>query len=178
MLALGRIGRALLALYMRYSLIINPVVLLYGVVTIYAHNNLRKVMRQIEGTLLEIAQSMGERPDYQQVHQQLVQRWKAEQGEKRLFLPSRRDFWFGFLDSAELTEALHIGPDYVRMALHKQRDWPKRKDFHPVDYGVWEEYRHRLLIGVRVKLPDIEALKARHREKQRQRAQERSKRKK
>ncbi len=177
-LALGTLGRALLALYRTYSLPINSIVVVYGIVTIYAHNNLRAVIRQIESMLLEIAQGMGERPDYRQVHQNLVQRWKVEQGDRRLFLPSRRDFWFGFLDSAELTEALHIGPDYVRMALHKRSDWPEKKAFHPVDYGVWEEYRHRLLIGVRTKLPDIEALKARHHEKQRQKAKERSKRKK
>ncbi len=178
MLALGRIGRALLALYTQYSLIINPLVLLYGTVSIYAHSNLRKAVRQIEDTLLEIAQPMGDQPDHRQVHQQLAERWKVAQGTKRLFLPSRGDLWFGFLDGAELIEALHIGPDYVRMALHKRNNWPRQTDFHPVDYRVWEEYRHRLLIGVRVKLPDIKALKARYREQQSKKAKERGRRKK
>jgi hypothetical protein len=56
------------------------------------------------------------------------------------------------------------------MALHMHTGWPERKSFHPVDYQVWEEYRHRLLIGVRTKLPDIHQMKARYRERQRERA--------
>jgi hypothetical protein len=167
-----------LEFYRTYSLPLSTIVVAYGVVTLYAHNNLRSVIRRIEGMMLEIAQAIGDRPDPRQVHRQLVKRWKAEQADKRLFFPTRGDLWFGFVDSAELVEALHIGPDYVRIALHKHTNWPERKDFHPVDYGAWEEYRHRLLIGVRVKLPDIKALKAQYRERQKKRAREGSKRKK
>jgi hypothetical protein len=177
-LALGTIGRAVLAFYRTYSLPLSTIVVAYGVVTLYAHSNLRTVIRRIESMMLEIARAMGDRPDHRQVHRQLAKRWKAEQSNVRLFLPSRGDFWFGFVDRSELIEALHLGPDYVRLALHKHTDWPERKDFHPVDYGAWEEYRHRLLIGVRVKLPDIRALKAEYRERQKKRAREGSKRKK
>jgi hypothetical protein len=169
-LALGRIGRALLALYRTYSLPISSVVVAYGIIMIYAHSNLRKVIRELEAMMLDIAGVLGEKPDPGRVLNQLKQRWKAEQGDRRLFLPSRIDLWFGFIDTAELIELLHIGQDYVQLALHMHTGWPERKAFHPVDYQVWEEYRHRLLIGVRRKLPDIQQLKARYRERQREKA--------
>lgn len=166
-LMLGKIGRALLAFYNNYNMVISPIVVLYGVVTVYAHNNLRNVIRRMEGIMVEIAGEMADQLDYRQVHRQFVQRWKAEQGDKRLFLPSQTDFWFGFMDAAELIELLHIGPDYVRMALHKHMNQPSRRSFHPVDYRLWKEYRHRLLVGLRSKLPDVKEMKARYREQQR-----------
>jgi len=157
-LMLGRFGRALLALYNQYNLLISPFVVLYGIVTIYAHNNLRSVIRQMESMMVEIASELGKQPDHRQVLHEFAQRWKSEQGDRRLFFPTQSDFWFGLIDTAELVDLLHIGPDYVRMVLHKHTNWPRRAAFHPVDYGVWEGYRHRLLIGIRSKLPDIEAL--------------------
>lgn len=170
-LALGRIGRALLALYRAYSLPISAVVVAYGIVTIYAHNNLRTVIRQMEAMMLEIAGGLGEKPDPGQILRQFAERWRSEQTDRRLFLPSQTDLWFGSVPTADLVDVLQIGPDYVRMALHIHTDWPDRTAFHPVDYQVWEEYRHRLLIGVRTKLPDVKKLKARYREQQRRRAQ-------
>lgn len=171
-LMLGRYGRALLAFYNQYNLLISPFVVLYGVVTIYAHNNLRKVIRQMESMMLEIVGEMGEEPDHLHVLQRFSDRWKAEQGERRLFFPTKSDFWFGYIDTTDLVDLLHVGPDYVKMVLHKHLKWPRRAAFHPVDYGVWEGYRHRLLIGIRSKLPDIEEAKRRYREKQRERAKE------
>jgi len=177
-LALGTIGRAVLAFYRTYSLPISTVVVAYGVVTLYAHNNMRAVIRQMESMILEIANGLGEQPNPRQVQRQFAERWKSEQGDRRLFLPSRLDLWFGSLAAKDLVETLHLGVDYVRIVLHKHLGWPSKEEFHPVDYQVWEEYRHRLLIGVRVKLPDTNALKAKYRERQRNRAREGSRRKK
>jgi hypothetical protein len=165
-LALGTFGRALLALYRTYSLPINSIVVAYGIVTIYAHNNLRAVIREMEAMMVDVASGLGEKPAPHQVLSQFSQRWRAEQAERRLFLPSRLDLWFGSIATAELVELLQIGPDYVRLALHMHTGWPAQKAFHPVDYRVWEEYRHRLLIGIRTKLPDVKELKARYDEQQ------------
>ncbi len=165
-LALGTFGRALLDLYRTYSLPINSIVVAYGIVTIYAHNNLRAVIREMEAMMVDVASGLGDKPDPHHVLSQFSQRWRAEQGERRLFLPSRLDLWFGSVTTAELIGLLLIGPDYVRMALHKHTGWPEQKAFHPVDYKVWEEYRHRLLIGIRTKLPDVKDLKARYAEQQ------------
>jgi hypothetical protein len=163
-LALGTIGRALLNLYRTYSLPINSIVVAYGILTLYAHNNLRAVIREMEAMMLDVASGLGEKPDPHHLLSQFSQRWRAEQGERRLFLPNRLDLWFGSVATAELIGLLLIGPDYVRIALHRHTGWPAKKSFHPVDYRVWEEYRHRLLIGVRTKLPDIKALKVRYKE--------------
>jgi hypothetical protein len=165
-MALGRIGRGLLALYARYSLPLNLVAVAYGVVTIVAHQNLRAVVRQMEALMVEIAETLGDRPDPRKVLRAFAERWREEQGERRLFLPTQTDLWFRHLGTADLIELLHIGREYVGMALHKHMAWPDRKSFHPVDFGIWEEYRHRLLIGIRSKLPDIKMAKARYEQKQ------------
>jgi hypothetical protein len=170
-LALGTIGRALLAFYRAYSLPLSTLVVAYGVVILYAHNNLRIVIRQMESMMLEIAAGLGEKPDPRQVLRQFAERWRSEHGDRRLFLPNRLDLWFGSVSAGDLIETLHIGVDYVRIALHMHLGWPTPEDFHPVDYRVWEEYRHRLLIGVRTKLPDVKKLKARYRQKKREGAE-------
>jgi hypothetical protein len=107
-LALGTFGRALLAFYRSYSLPINSVVVAYGIVMLYAHNNLRKVIREIEAIMLDVAGDMGEKPDPHQVLNQAARRWKEQQGDRRLFLPSRIDLWFGYIDTTELLGRLHI----------------------------------------------------------------------
>ena len=172
MFMLGRLGRAMLSFLEQNSLAFGSIVMLYGVVLVYSHSNLRGVMRQIEQVIMDCAQALGGKPDPRQVHEQFVQRWKAEQAGRRLFLPSAKDFWFGSLNVAELPELLHIGTDYIRVTLYKATRWPPREAFHPVDYEVWEEYRHRLLIGVRIKLPNIEQLKAYRRQQQQKRAEQ------
>ena len=168
---LGRVGLGLVSFYQQHSLILGAIAMSYGAVTVYAHTNLRRVMGGIEEAILASSRALGEQPDARQVHQRFVQAWKTEQAGKRLFLPSARDFWFRSLEVADLPELLHIGTDYVRVALHHAIGWPPREAFHPVDYGVWEEYRHRLLIGIRIKLPDIERFKAHHRQQQQKRAE-------
>jgi hypothetical protein len=150
-------------------MIIDAIVLLYGVIVLYAHNNLRNVVRRMESMMLEVANEIGGQLDFHQVHHLFAERWKSEWGARRIFLPTRRDLWFNRIGAAELVDLLHIEPDYIKMALHKNTGEPQAQDFHPVDYLLWEEYRHRLLTGLRSRLPDPREAKLRFEQKQRAR---------
>jgi hypothetical protein len=58
-LMLGNAGWFLLATYYDYHFVINAVVIVYGVLLIWAHMNLRHWVHRMENSMIEIARSSG-----------------------------------------------------------------------------------------------------------------------
>jgi hypothetical protein len=161
---IGDLGRSLLAFYRANSTVINVVVFIYGMILLYAHNNLRRAMQRLEWTILEIAKARGDSPDPEEIQADLLARWQEQEAGKRVLIPSRTDLWVGFIDLGDMPALLHIRPEYVKMALHKLVGKPGHRAFSPIAYRVWSEYRHRLMTGLRSRVKDPDVLLKAYRE--------------
>ncbi|OGO14693.1 MAG: hypothetical protein A2Y93_05870 [Chloroflexi bacterium RBG_13_68_17] len=157
-LMLGKVGRAFLAFYSEYSPFINAAAIVYGGILVYAHNNLRALVRRMEAMIVECARDLGASPDPVLVHSRFAARWKQEHASRTAVIPSRRDLWLTRVPADGLPELLQIRPDYVRMAMHKMLGDPPARSFRPAVYRAWEHLRHQLLIGMRAGARDPDEL--------------------
>ncbi len=150
----GDTGRSLIGFYNENSAVINTFVFIYGLVVVFAHRNLRKIIIDMEKMMVDITAEMGESIDYSQVYKEFQRRWEHASEGKRIFLPSRTDLWFNLIPRAQLIDLLFIQKDYMKVALNKLTGKPKAKTFNPTIYRTWDEYRKRLFTGLRTRVKD------------------------
>jgi hypothetical protein len=155
-LMLGNTGRFLLAVYDDYHFFINAIVILYGLLLIWAHMDLRRWVHRMEKNILDLAQKSGSPPDPQVVHEAFLGAWKISQDHRKIIIPSRNDLWFSKVGAGELAEILGIQPDYIRVVLTKAGGLVPVGTVSKKTYRVWESYRHQLLIGIRARYMEPE----------------------
>jgi len=155
---LGDLGRALLNFYQNNDVWINTIALIYGAVLIVSHRNLRNLVHQMEADILDIAGSFQGSVNYTRISQLLRQRWEEKYHEVKVYIPARTDLWLHRVKKSELLELLHIDGEYIKLALHRLSGTPDRKSFTRISYRVWDEYRHRLLTGIRSRIKDPEEI--------------------
>lgn len=148
---LGDVGRALVARYNENHLIINAIVLVYGSLLIWAHVNLRRVTRQMEALIVDLARDSKLPLNGQLLFEKFRQRWKAAAGGKKLLLPTRNDLWFTLTARADLIEALWLRKEYLDVVLSKAGVLEPPGSLSKQTYRIWETYRHQLLMGVRAR---------------------------
>lgn len=150
---LGPFGREVLQFYKDYNLIINAVVIAYGLVLFYSHYVLWDMIRRIEAMILEISATYGSELPLNSIYQELVDQWNHQYQGKTFYLPKKNDFWFEKYMGGDVLDLLQINQDYVRMALHKLTGNPPMRDFKAIDFEMWQHYRLQLKKGLRVKTP-------------------------
>lgn len=153
-LMMGTVGRFFGELYFQYHLYINFVVLLYGLSILWAHNNLRTIVRRMETGIVKLGGSEKFQKNYSAIQRAFSQRWNEANKGISYFIPSQRDLWFEKIEGPQLIDVLHINDDYVKMTLHKKTGEPKASEFPQHVYLAWEDYRHNLVTGMRKKMPD------------------------
>lgn len=146
---LGDLGKSLIAQYNEYHLIINLIVMAYGTLLMWAHLNLRRVTRQMEAVIIELARNSESPLDVQHLFEAFNERWKRSSTHKKLFLPTRNDLWFYRVDSAELVENLKLQKEFLCVVLSKAGFLETPGTLSKQTYRVWELYRHQLLMGMR-----------------------------
>lgn len=151
--ALGPLGREVLQFYEEYNVIINVIVLLYGVVLFYPHYTLVNVVNRIERMIQEISKALGPQLKIDLLHKTLVNEWNDKYQEKVFILPTKNDLWFERHSGEGIIELLEIDQDYLKMALHKITGKPSMKSFRAIDFKIWEKYRRQLKKGIRSNTP-------------------------
>lgn len=152
--ALGPLGREVLQFYQEYSLVINILVVLYGIVIFYPHFTMVNLINRLERMILEIAEQFGAPLNFETMCQELKARWTEENQEKSLFLPTKSDLWFVRFPASEVLDLLQIDENYLRIALHKLTGNPPLKSFKAVDFKILEKYRRQLKKGLRSNTPE------------------------
>jgi hypothetical protein len=155
---LGDFGRAALDFYATYAVWINAIALVYGIVLIYAHENLRRFIRRIEATIVSYAHTFDGPQRYAQIRKKLIEDWAETQADQSLWIPHRTDLWIERIKKRALLDLLHIEPEYIKLVLHTMTGEPKRTEFSIGRYRVWSEYRHRMLTGIRSRIKHPEAM--------------------
>lgn len=150
-LMLGNVGRFLLAQYNENHLIINIIVVAYGLLLIWAHLNLRQTAKRMEELMIDLARRSAPPLDVQLLFQTFSEKWKELSQGKRLFFPSRNDLWFSMVDSGDLVETLILRKEYVIVVLAKAGLLDPRTALAKQTYRAWELYRHQLLTGIRAR---------------------------
>lgn len=150
-LMLGDLGRDLIARYNQNHVIINAVILVYGSLLMWTHMNLRRVTRQMEALIVELARHNQPPPDIQLLFEAFRERWKSTPRGGKLILPTRNDLWFSVIDKADLIEALSLRKEFVCVVLAKAGVMEPPGSLSKQTYRIWETYRHQLLMGVRAR---------------------------
>jgi len=158
-LMMGSVGRFISQLYSNYSFYINFFVLIYGMSLLWVHSNLRLVVQRMEKGILQVAKSDSAPSDFAGIARKFSQKWKEENRGKYFFIPSSKDLWFEKIEGNELVDLLMIGPDYVKMVLHKNLGVPERSAFPEHVYLAWEDYRHSMIRGFRKKFVSPKEIK-------------------
>lgn len=148
---LGDVGRFLLAQYNEYHVIINLIVVAYGILFIWAHINLRQAARHMEALVLDLARKSAPPFDVQLLFQAFSEKWKESSVGIKLFFPSRNDLWFSMIDSGDLVDILNLRKEYVYVVLAKAGLFDPRAILPKHTFRAWELYRHQLLTGVRAR---------------------------
>lgn len=148
-LMLGDLGKVLIAQYNVYHLPVNLIVILYGTVLMWAHLNLRRVVRQMEALILDLAKSSASPLDVPHLFDVFQQQWKEVRTGNKLFLPTSNDLWFSRMEPADLIEDLKLQPEFLCVVLSKAGYIASPGTLSKQTYRVWELYRHQLLIGMR-----------------------------
>jgi hypothetical protein len=155
---LGDVGRFLLAQYNEYHLSINLIVIAYGILSIWAHLNLRRVTRQMEALIIDLAKHSASPLDVQQLFELFNNRWKDSSATQKVFLPTRNDLWFSMVNRANLVKHLNLQKEFVYVVLSKAGLLEPSDALPKQIYRVWELYRHQLLTGIRARHlePDVQ----------------------
>jgi hypothetical protein len=155
---LGDFGRTALDFYTSNAPWINAVALIYGAVLIFAHENLRRFVRRIDRTIVELGRSIEGPQRYKAIRSKLEIAWEETQDDQSLWIPHPTDLWIQRAKKKELLETLNIEPEYIKLVLHTMNGVPERTEFTIGKYRAWSEYRHRLLTGIRSRLKHPEEL--------------------
>jgi hypothetical protein len=164
---MGKTGRYLLDLYQEYHLLINIIVITYGVSLVWAHMNLREMVHEMEKLILKVAASLGSAPNPEEIFTTFAKEWQEVPEKQRVLIPTRTDLWMTMIARKEMVNYLGIRPDYVRVVLSKAGLISEDGGLEKQEYRVWERYRHQLLTGVRARHlePDYQ-LKLRNKQNQ------------
>lgn len=150
-LLLGDIGRFLIAQYNQYDLPINLIVIAYGTLLMWAHLNLRRVVRQMETLIIHLAATSESPLDVQLLFEMFHGRWKQSPTHKKLLLPTANDLWFSVVERADLIEHLKLQKEFLCVVLSKAQLLEPSGTLSKQTYRVWELYRHQLLTGMRAR---------------------------
>lgn len=146
---LGEVGGYLLGRYNEHQLGINLIVLGYGILSIWAHFNLRRVARQMDALILNLAAASEPPLDMQLLFERFRARWSESYADGKLFLPTRTDLWFSIVARADVIEQLRLQKEYVYVVLLKAGKLEASDGLPRQVYRAWELYRHQLLTGMR-----------------------------
>lgn len=159
---LGSFGRYLLELYQSDFFWINLVVVVYAVLLVVAHNNLRKsvlAFERLAKSLQNQNQNRERNSEFETTFKQAACEWKKlYQGEK-LLIASPKDFWFETVQKSDLPDLLFLSPDYLKVAAEIGLGKQASKEVQPHIFIAWEEYRYNLLRGRRSILKDPQVIK-------------------
>lgn len=146
---LGDVGRYLLARYNEHQFGINLIVIGYGLLSIWAHFNLRRVARQMEALIIDLAAASEPPLDIQRLFDRFRGRWNDPAEGGKMFLPTRTDLWFSIVDRADVIEQLNLQKEFVYVVLSKAGLLEASDGLPRQVYRAWELYRHQLLTGIR-----------------------------
>ncbi len=116
---MGKTGRYLLDLYYEYHLLINAIVITYGVSLVWAHMNLREMVHEMEKLILKVAASLGSTPNPDEIFTTFAKEWQEVPEKQRSLNSTRTDLWLTMIARKEMVKYLGIRPDYVRVVLSK-----------------------------------------------------------
>lgn len=150
-LMLGDLGRFLIAQYNQNHLVINAIILVYGSLLMWAHINLRRVTRQMEALIVDLARDSQPPLDVQRLFEAFRQHWENSPGGRKLILPTRNDLWFSVMDKSDLIDDLKLQEEFLYVVLSKAGVMETPGSLSRQTYRIWETYRHQLLMGVRTR---------------------------
>jgi len=159
--SMGTVVQFLSELYSQYGMYINFFVMIYGISILWAHNNLRQIMKKVEVGILKTAEEEGQPYNYKKIYSSFVKKWRGKTKNSSSFIPSKRDIWFDKIEQDKIIELLNINSKYVKIALHKNMGMPPKQDFNEYEYIAWDEYRHGLISGMRKRFIEPKDIKER-----------------
>jgi hypothetical protein len=151
----------MVAFYAQHHLALELSIILYGIVVVWGHTNLRWIMQQLESFIVDYAREYSNGQTCELVFRRLTQEWHEQYGERTFLIPSRRDFWVTRVKGADLIRILGICPAYVEVALSEHLGQTDLVTLGPEGHKAWETYRHQLRIGIRSTAPHIRQVSVR-----------------
>jgi hypothetical protein len=149
---LGKVGRPLLELYRSNQWIPHIFAFSWGSVIVWSHLNLRRVVREAEGMMVETARRIwGENPDasLHRIYSTFQEEWHTRHHGEQFVVPTRLDFWFERMASSEVLEAFGLSQQYMRMVLHRNLGRPGTKSIKSEQLSQWRRKRNAMLTGSR-----------------------------
>lgn len=156
---LGKVGNYLKDLYSSNTWWINCIVVIYAILILWTHNNLRKIVKNFENDIVSLSKKPGKNSEIRFLYKSVLNKWHQENDAKKFWLPTINDLWYEVFTGKDIPKLLHFDIEYVKIALNKLNGYPPQEEFVPQVYLAWEEYHHRLLIGIRSYIPDPKKLK-------------------
>ena len=158
---LGKVGNFLKDLYTSNTWWVNSIVIIYAIFILWTHNNLRKIVLRFEKDIVSLSKQSGKTSEIRFLHKSVLNKWHQENDTKKFWLPTINDLWYEVFSGKDIPKLLHFDSEYVKIALNKLNGYPSQEEYAPHVYLAWEEYRHRLLVGIRSNTPNPKIIKER-----------------